>query len=184
MYSAQWDRAWILSASTVEYSSSGSTGFNLFRPAEMSIFRDWRVRCFRARFLILALGLENHMKKILSTALLCISFSAQANDWVLLSSDELSKTFLDTSSIKRTSSKQIDFQIKQVFRSQRDMMGLQHNAALMNYKISCQLGLILFQQKFLLNDDEIVWTHPASNKKQKATLELSDEVVGKICQAD
>jgi hypothetical protein len=53
-----------------------------------------------------------------------------------------------------------------------------------NYKISCQLGLILFQQKFLLNDDEIVWTHPASNKKQKVTLELSDEVVGKICQTD
>jgi hypothetical protein len=64
------------------------------------------------------------------------------------------------------------------------MMGLQHNAALVNYKISCQLGLILFQQKFLLNDDEIVWTHPASNKKQKLTLELSDEVVGKICQTD
>jgi hypothetical protein len=124
------------------------------------------------------------MKKILFTALLCLSFSAQANDLVLLSSDELSKTFLDTSSIKRTFSKQIDFQTKQVFRSQRDMMGLQHNAAVTNYKISCQLGLILFQQKFLLNDDEIVWTHPASNKKQKLTLELSDEVVGKICRTE
>jgi hypothetical protein len=124
------------------------------------------------------------MKKILFAALLCLSFSAKGDDWVLLSSDELSKTFLDTSSIKRTSSKQIDFQIKQVFSSQRDMMGLQHNAARINYKISCQLGLILFQQKFLLNDDEIVWTHPASDKKQKATLELSDEVIGKICRSD
>ena len=124
------------------------------------------------------------MKKILFAVLLCLSFSAKGDDWVLLSSDELSKTFLDTSSIKRTSSKQIDFQIKQVFSSQRDMMGLQHNAARINYKISCQLGLILFQQKFLLNDDEIVWTHPASDKKQKATLELSDEVIGKICRSD
>jgi hypothetical protein len=150
----------------------------------MSIFLDWRARCFRARFLILALSLEDHMKKILFTALLCLSFSAQANDLVLLSSDELSKTFLDTSSIKRTSSKQIDFQTKQVFRSQRDMMGLQHNAVVINYKISCQLGLILFQQKFLLNDDEVVWTHPASNKKQKAALELSDDVVGKICRTE
>jgi hypothetical protein len=124
------------------------------------------------------------MKKILFAAFLCLSFSAKGNDLVLLSSDELSKTFLDTSSIKRTSSKQIDFQIKQVFRSQRDMMGLQHNAAVINYKISCQLGLIFFQQKFLLNDDEVVWTHPASNKKQKAALELSDEVVGKICRTE
>ncbi len=124
------------------------------------------------------------MKKILFAALLCLSLSAKGDDWVLLSSDELSKTFLDTSSIKRTASKQIDFQIKQVFNSQRDMMGLQHNAALMKYKISCQLGLILFQQKFLLNDDEIVWTHPTSDKKQKATLELSDEVVGKICRTE
>jgi hypothetical protein len=155
-----------------------------FRQVKMSIFLDWRARCYRARFLILALSLEDHMKKILSTALLCLSFSAQANDLVLLSSDELSKTFLDTSSIKRSSSKQIDFQIKQVFNSQRDMMGLQHNAALMKYKISCQLGLILFQQKFLLNDDEVVWTHPASNKKQKAALELSDDVVGKICRTE
>ena len=150
----------------------------------MSIFPDWRPRCFRARFLILALSLENHMKKILFAAFLFLSLSAEANDWVLLSSDELSKTFLDTSSIKRSSSKQINFQTKQVFRSQRDMMGLQHNAAVTNYKISCQLGLILFQQKFLLNDDEIVWTHPASNKKQKLTLELSDEVVGKICRTE
>ena len=124
------------------------------------------------------------MKKILFAALLCLSLSARGDDWVLLSIDELSKTFLDTSSIKRTSSKQIDFQIKQVFNSQRDMMGLQHNAALMKYKKSCQLGLILFQQKFLLNDDEIVWTHPASDKKQKAILELSDEVMGKICRAE
>jgi hypothetical protein len=124
------------------------------------------------------------MKKIFFAALLCLSLSAKGDDWVLLSSDELSKTFLDTSSIKRTASKQIDFQIKQVFNSQRDMMGLQHNAALMKYKMSCQLGLILFQQKFLLNDDEIVWTHPASDKKQKATSELSDEVVGKICRTE
>ena len=150
----------------------------------MSIFLDWRARCFRARFLILAFSLVNHMKKILFAAILCLSFSAKANDWVLLSSDELSKTFLDTSSIKRSSSKQIDFQIRQVFSSQRDMMGLQHNAAVTNYKISCQLGLILFQQKFLLNDDEVVWTHPASNKKQKLRLELSDEVVGKICRTE
>ena len=124
------------------------------------------------------------MKKILFVVFLCLSFSAKGNGLVLLSSDELSKTFLDTSSIKRSSSKQIDFQIRQVFNSQRDMMGLQHNAAVINYKISCQLGLILFQQKFLLNNDEVVWTHPASNKKQKLTLGLSDEVVGKICRTD
>ena len=124
------------------------------------------------------------MKKILTLVLLFLSLSAKGDDWVFVSSDELSKTFLDASSIKRTSSQQENFQIKHVFFSQRDMMGLQHNAAVTNYKISCQLGLILFQQKFLLNDDEIVWTHPASDKKQKATLELSDEVIGKICRSD
>ena len=124
------------------------------------------------------------MKKILFAALLFLSLSAKGDDWVLVSSDALSRTYLDSSLIKKTSSNQVNFQIKQVFLSQRDMMGLQHNAALIKYRLSCQSGLISLQQKFFLNDDEIVWTFPASNKKQKATLELSDEVLGKICPTD
>ena len=124
------------------------------------------------------------MKKILTLVLLFLSLSAKGDDWVFVSSDELSKTFLDASSIKRTSSKQENFQIKHVFLSQRDMMGLQHTAALIKYRISCHRELILFQQKFLLNGDEIVWTFPASEKKQNVTLELSDEVLKKVCRAD
>ncbi len=124
------------------------------------------------------------MKKILALVLLFFSLSANGADWIFLSSDELASTFLDASSIKRASAKQVNFQIKQVFRSQRDMMGLQHNAAVINYRISCQLGLVLFQQKFLLNGDEIVWTFPASEKKQNVTLELSDEVLQKVCRSD
>ncbi len=106
---------------------------------------------------------------------------ARSDDWVLLSSDELSNTFFNASSVKRSSSKQVQFQTKVIYRSQRDMMGLQHTAALTNYTASCQSGQILFRQKFLLNDDEIVWTFPASDKKQKITMELSDEVLGKVC---
>lgn len=109
------------------------------------------------------------------------SVLAKGDDWILLSSDELSSTFLDASSVKRTSSKQVQFQVKLIFRYPRDMMGLQHNAASTKYTVSCKSGLIFFRQKFLLNDDEIVWTFPASNKKQKAELELSDEVLGKVC---
>ena len=121
------------------------------------------------------------MKKLIFLVLIIFSPLAKSADWVLLSNDELSSTFLDVHSLKRTSSKQVQFQIKMVFRSQRDMMGLLHNAASTNYKVSCQSGLIVFRQKFLLNDDEIVWTHPASNQKQKVALELSDEVLRKVC---
>jgi hypothetical protein len=124
------------------------------------------------------------MKKFIFLVLIFFSPLAKSADWVLLSNDELSSTFLDVHSVKRTSSKQVQFQIKLIFRSQRDMMGLLHNAASTNYKISCKSGLILFRQKFLLNDDEIVWTHPASDKKQKVELELSDEVLKKVCRLD
>lgn len=121
------------------------------------------------------------MKKIVFLVLMFFSALAKGDDWVLLSSDQLSSTFLDGLSVKRTSSQQAQFQIKLVFRYPRDMMGLQHNAASTKYTVSCKSGLILFRQKFLLNDDEIVWTFPASNEKQKAKLELPDEVLDKVC---
>lgn len=121
------------------------------------------------------------MKKLIFLGLLFFSALAKSEDWIPLSSDELSSTFIHVSSVQRASPKQVQFQIKQVFRSARDMMGLQHNAASTNYTISCQSGLVLLQQKFLLNDDDIVWTFPASNNKQKAKLELSDEVLDKVC---
>lgn len=121
------------------------------------------------------------MKKIIFLAFVFLSALAKADDLILLSSDEVSSTFLDASSVKRISSQQVQFQIKQIYRSQRDMMGLQHNAASTKYTVACQSGLIHSRQKFLLNEDEIVWTFPASNKKQKAKLELSDEVLEKIC---
>ena len=124
------------------------------------------------------------MKKFIFLVLIFFSPWAKSADWVLLSNDELSSTFLDVHSVKRTSSKQVQFQIKLIFRSQRDMMRLLHPPASTNYKISCKCGLILFRQKFLLNDDEIVWTHPASDKKQKVELELSDEVLKKVCRLD
>lgn len=121
------------------------------------------------------------MKKLIFLGLLFFSALAKSEDWLQLSSDELSSTFLDASSVKRASPKQVQFQIKRVFRSPRDMMGLQHNAAFTKYTVSCQSGLILLRQKFLLNDDEIVWTFPASNEKQKVKLELSDAVIDKVC---
>jgi hypothetical protein len=64
-------------------------------------------------------------------------------------------------------------------------MKLQHSITQKKYnqKTSAYKKNILCQ-KFLLNDDEVVWTHPASNKKQKLSLELSDEVVGKICRTE
>lgn len=124
---------------------------------------------------------KNHMKKIIFFVLICLSALVKGDDRILLSSDELSSTFLDTSSVKRQSSNQVQFQAKVIFRSQRDMMGLKHNAASTTYTVSCKSGLILSRQKFLLNDGEIVWTFPASDKKQKIELELSDEALEKVC---
>jgi hypothetical protein len=115
-------------------------------------------------------------------AALVLSTSAHAEDWVLLSSDDTSRTLLDAASVQRKSSDEVRFQIQRVHSAQKDMMGLQYNITRSRYLLNCQSGLVLFRQQFLLQDDEVVWTFPESDKAQKASMELPDGVMADICR--
>jgi hypothetical protein len=122
------------------------------------------------------------MRKFVVAAALVLSTSAHAEDWVLLSSDDTSRTLLDAASVQRKSSDEVRFQIQRVHSAQKDMMGLQYNITRSRYLLNCQSGLVLFRQQFLLQDDEVVWTFPESDKAQKASMELPDGVMADICR--
>lgn len=122
------------------------------------------------------------MRKFVVAAALVLSTSAHAEDWVLLSSDDSSRTLLDAASVQRKSSDEVRFQIQRVHSAQKDMMGLQYNITRSRYLLDCQSGLVLFRQQFLLQDDEVVWTFPESDKAQKASMELPDGVMAHICR--
>jgi hypothetical protein len=122
------------------------------------------------------------MRKFVVAAVLVLSTSAHAEDWVLLSSDDTSRTLLDAASVQRKASNEVRFQIQRVHSAQKDMMGLQYNTTRSRYLLDCQSGLVLFRQQFLLQDDEVVWTFPESDKVQKASMELPDGVMADICR--
>ena len=122
------------------------------------------------------------MRKFVVAVALVLSTSAHAENWVLLSSDDSSRTLLDAASVQRKSSDEVRFQIQRVHSAQKDMMGLQYNITRSRYLLNCQSGLVLFRQQFLLQDDEVVWTFPESDKAQKASMELPDGVMADICR--
>jgi hypothetical protein len=122
------------------------------------------------------------MRKFVVAAALVLSTSAHAENWILLSSDDSSRTLLDAASVQRKSSDEVRFQIQRVHSAQKDMMGLQYNITRSRYLLNCQSGLVLFRQQFLLQDDEVVWTFPESDKAQKASMELPDGVMADICR--
>lgn len=122
------------------------------------------------------------MRKFVAAAVLLLSTSAYAEDWVLLSSDDSSRTLLDAASVQRKASTEVRFQIQRVHSAQKDMMGLQYNITRSRYLLDCQSGLVLFRQQFLLQDNEVVWTFPESDKAQKASMELPDGVMADICR--
>lgn len=121
------------------------------------------------------------MGKFVWAGLLLLSAAAHAQEWVLLTSDETSRTLLDVASVERNASDEVRFQLKRVHTGQKDMMGLQYNATSSRYVLDCQSGLILFRQQFLLKDEEVVWTFPESGKAQKASMELPDAVIDAVC---
>ncbi len=122
------------------------------------------------------------MKKIVLTVLLGLSSAAQGQEWSLLAEDGSTRTFLATPSAGVNERGEIQLQIKTVFINRMDMMGLQYDASLKKYLVSCNAGTVLSRQQFLLNGDEVVWTFPESRKEQKASMEIAPDVLGKICQ--
>ena len=121
------------------------------------------------------------MRKFIFAVLLLISAAARGNETVLLSTDELSRTFLILPLDDKTEGNKIRFQIKVVFNTPRDMMGLSFNATTKTYVISCKQDRILLKQEFLLDNDITVWTFPASKNKGKLSSEFSRDILAKIC---
>ncbi len=121
------------------------------------------------------------LKNILLVMLLCWSGAARSADWVLVSSDETARTYLDASSVSRGASGETRFSLKLAYNNRRDMMSLEYNGALKNVVIACSSGMVLYRQQFLLNDDEVVWTFPESSKPDKADKELPEAIIRKVC---
>lgn len=122
------------------------------------------------------------MGKFVWAAWLLFAAGAHAQEWVLLTSDETSRTLLDAASVERNAPDEVRFQLKRVHTGQKDMMGLQYNATSSRYVLDCQAGLLLFRQQFLLKDEEVVWTFPESGKAQKASMELPEAVIDAVCR--
>lgn len=121
------------------------------------------------------------MRKFVLLTFLLVSCVAQADDWALVSSDDASRTFLGPVAVTSKATDEVRFKIRQVHNTQKDMMGLFFNTTEKVYVLACRSRQMLFRQQFLLVDDEIVWSFPESKKVQKASLELSDEVLVKVC---
>ena len=121
------------------------------------------------------------MKTLMFAVLLCLSVAARGEDWILISADDTARIFVDASSIIRGPSGETRFTLKFAYQDRRDMMSLEYNAALKKLVVACEQGLVLHQQQFLLNDDEVVWTFPESAKPEKAGKELPEAVIRKVC---
>lgn len=121
------------------------------------------------------------MKTLAFVLLLCLSAAARGEDWVLISADDTARIFLDASSLSRATPGETRFTLKLAYKSRRDMMSLEYNAALKKLVVACETGLVLYQQQFLLNDDEVVWTFPESTKTEKAERQLPQAVISRVC---
>ncbi len=121
------------------------------------------------------------MKILMFTLLLCLSVAARGEDWVLISADDTTRIFLDASSVNRATPGEPRITLKLAYSNRRDMMSLEYNGALKKLVIACEKGLVLYQQQFLLNDDDVVWTFPETTKPEPVGKALPDAVVRKVC---
>jgi hypothetical protein len=121
------------------------------------------------------------MKSIVPAALLVVSPLVLADDWVLLASDTLNSTFLNTASVSRNAVNETRFRIKLVYNKKRDMMGLSYDSATKDYVVACGANRILSSQHMLLDGDQTVWTFPPTTEQVKADAELPGEVLLRVC---
>ena len=121
------------------------------------------------------------VKRLLLLALLAVSPQAPGNDWTLLSSDDLSATYLDKASLSRNASNEVLFRIRLAYKRKRDMMGLFSDSATRDYVLACDARLVVSMQHLLWEGDEIVWTFPRATEKVRADRELPAELISRLC---
>lgn len=120
------------------------------------------------------------MNKIFLIILLFNSAFARAEDWKLISTDNLSNTFLSNEKIIDLDNKK-RFKVKSIFKNSRDIMGLQYNSTITSFIISCELDLINARQQFAFNGNELVWTFPESTKDERASAEIPKKALEEVC---
>jgi hypothetical protein len=115
-------------------------------------------------------------------ALVLIAATARGEDWVLVASDDFTRTYVDASAVSRTQGAETRFQMRIRFSKPRDMMGLRYDGATTRYVISCETNLVLSKQRFLLDGAEMVWTFPFTDAPVQADREIPGEVLSSVCR--
>lgn len=116
-----------------------------------------------------------------ASVLLALSAPVLADDWILLASDELNRTYLDADSVSSGDRGEQRFRIKLAYNKRRDMMGLAYDTAIKDYVAICRDDLIISRLHRLLDGPEVVWTFPLSADRVKASAELPREVLTRVC---
>jgi hypothetical protein len=120
------------------------------------------------------------VNKFLFLVLLLISLAARSEDWIVISTDNTSKLFLSNEKSITVKGKKL-IKIKSTFNDYRDLMGLKYNSTISIYVTSCELDLVDSKQQFAFNDNELVWTFPETNKREKASLAIPKEALDYVC---
>jgi hypothetical protein len=115
-------------------------------------------------------------------ALVLIAATAHGEDWILVASDDFTRTYLDASAVSRTQGTETRFQMRIRYSKPRDMMGLRYDGATTRYVISCESNLVLSSQRLLLDGAEMVWTFPVTDTPVQADREIPGEVLGSVCR--
>jgi hypothetical protein len=140
-----------------------------------------QAHCARLRWRALAGDMGRRLGWCWASVLLALSVPALGDDWILLASDELNRTYLDADSLSRGTGDELRFRIRLAYNKRRDMMGLAYDTAIKDYVAICGDDLIVSKLHRLLNGPEVVWTFPVSSDRVRASAELPREVLLRVC---
>ena len=121
------------------------------------------------------------VNKIIFVNFLFVPIAALSSDWISLSQDDQSRVFISVDSLDKASTREVQVQVKSVYKNQRDLMGLSYNVSNNEYLYSCESNLALEKQQFLFNDEELVWTFPKVINPEKITIKIPDEPLKVAC---
>jgi hypothetical protein len=121
------------------------------------------------------------VNKIIFVNFLFVPIAALSSDWISLSQDDQSRVFISVDSLDKASPREVQVQVKSVYKNQRDLMGLSYNVSNNEYLYLCESNLALEKQQFLFNDEELVWTFPKVINPEKINIKIPDEPLKVAC---
>ena len=123
----------------------------------------------------------NWMRNIIFVNFLFLPTVALSSNWIFLTEDEQLRVFFSVDSLDKASPREVQVQVKSVYKNQRDLMGLSYNVSNNEYLYSCESNLALEKQQFLFNDEELVWTFPKVVNLEKINIKMPDEPLKVAC---